>query len=42
MIYGFSLIGPSKMVMNYVELPFNMGMFYWIKVSFNMGTFLDS
>ena len=28
--------------MNYVEHPFDMGMFYRLKVSFNMGTFSDS
>ena len=30
------------MDMNYVEHPFNMGMFYQLKVSFNMGTSLDT
>ena len=33
---------PSKMGMNYVEHPFNTGMFCQLKVSFDMGTFLDS
>ena len=42
MIYEFSLIVPSKMGMDYVEHPSNMGMFYQLKVSFNMGTFSDS
>ena len=42
MIYEFSLIVLSKMGMDYVEHPFIMGMFYRLKVSFNMGTFADS
>ena len=42
MIYEFSLIVPSQMGMDYFEHPFNMGMFYRLKVSFNMGTFSDS
>ena len=42
MIYEFSLIIPSKMGMNYIEHPFHMGVFYRLKVSFNMGTFSDS
>ena len=42
MILEFRLIVPSKMDMNYVEHPFDMGMFYRLKVSFNMGMFSDS
>ena len=42
MKYERSIIVPSKMNVNYIKDSFNMGMFYRLKVSFNMGTFSDS
>ena len=43
MIYESDLlIAPSEINMNCVENPFNMGTFYKLKVSFNMGTFSES
>ena len=42
MIYEFNLRAPSKLNMICDENPINMGMFYKLKVSFNMGTFSES
>ena len=42
MIDRLHIIVPLKVSMNCVEDPFNMGMFYQLKVLFNMGTFSDS
>ena len=38
MIYEFNL----EMSIDCVQDPFNMGMFYQLKVAFNMGTLLGS
>ena len=42
MIFVFTLIVPSKKSIHCVEDAFNVGMFYKLKVSFNMGRFSDS